>query len=157
MELREVFADEIIEVAKLYNELAYYIQKETQDVYWDFEDLSLENISSHLSSYIGHPERKIFIAKDNEILIGFIVGEIIKCHLPISSIKDIGYISAAFVLPLYRGKGIMKRLESLQTEFFRQEGLNFMELNFVSQNLLAKKSWEGLGYKTFREQARKEI
>jgi len=157
MEFREVLISELGEVAKLHNELAYYIQKETEDVYWDFGVLSEENASMHLSTFIGSSKRKIFIARDAEKIVGFIVGEILQCHLPISSVKKIGYISGAYVLPEFRGKRLMKSLEILLSDFFRQCGLNHVETNFLSRNVLAKKTWESMGYRTFREQARKEI
>lgn len=71
--------------------------------------------------------------------------------------KKIGYISGAYVLSEFRGKGVMKSLEKIILDYFKQCGLKYIEVNFLSTNLIAKKSWEGLGYKTFREQARKEI
>lgn len=157
MEYREVLMSEVAEIAILHNKLAYFIQKETEDDYWDFGVLSEENISKHLSTFIGNSERKIFISRDDEKIVGFIAGEIIQCHLPISSVKKIGYISGAYVLPEFRGKGIMKSLEKMVLDYFKQSGLKYAEVNFLSNNLIAKKSWEGLGYKTFREQARKEI
>lgn len=152
-----MFQHEIPQVAKLHNALAYFIQETTHDEYWDFETLSEENISKHLETYLDHPERSVFIAVDDETVIGFIVGEIMGCHLPISSIKRVGYIAGAYVLPEYRGHGIMKKLEQLATEFFKACGVSYSELHFISANELAKKSWESLGYKTFREQARKKI
>lgn len=157
VEFREVFISEINEVARLHNELAYFIQAETKDVYWDFGILSEEEISSHLSTFIDNPERRIYVARNEERIIGFIGGEIMQCHLPISSVNKIGYISGAFVLPEYRGIGVMKRLEGLITEYFKECGIKYAEVNFISQNLIAKKSWEGLGYHTFREQARKQL
>lgn len=157
LNFREMFINEVLEVSKLHNELAYFIQRETQDEYWDFEILSEDNISKHIQSFVDNAERKIYIAKDNDKILGFIACEIIQCHLPISSVNKVGYISGAFVLPEYRGKGILRSLEALVTEYFKACGLRFVELNFISNNILAKKSWEGLGYKTFREQARKTI
>lgn len=149
--------DEILQVAKLHNDLVYFIQAETKDDYWNFDILSDEDTSNYLQEFIDTPERKIFIAKDKDLIVGFIAGEMIQCHLPISNVKTVGYISAAYVLPEYRGKGIMKKLESLLVEYFKKCGLKFIELNFISKNLLAKKNWECLGYEVFREQARKKL
>ena len=157
MEYREAYLNEIKQIAQLHNELAYFVQRETKDVYWDFGELSVENISKHLSSFINNAERRIYIAKDCEKVVGIIVGEIIGCHLPISSIRKVGYIAAAYVLPEYRGKGIMKSLDNLICSFFREKGIKYVELNFISRNSIAKKSWNALGYNTFREQARKEV
>ncbi|TYQ15267.1 UNVERIFIED_CONTAM: ribosomal protein S18 acetylase RimI-like enzyme [Acetivibrio alkalicellulosi] len=157
MEYREIFSKEIKQVAKLHSELAYFIQQETKDDYWDFGILPIEGISEHLKGFINSPERKIFIAKEDEVIVGFIAGEIISCHLPISNTNKVGYISGAFVLTEYRGKGIMKKLEMHIVEFFKSCGINYLEVNFISNNLQAKRCWNGLGYKTFREQARKRM
>ncbi len=157
LEYREIQTIDIVEVAKLHNELAYHVQKETNDAYWDFDVLSEEDVSKHLATFIDLPDRKIYIARNNEKIAGFIAGEIMQCHLPISNVKKIGYISGAYVLPEYRGRGIMRFLEVLVIDYFKQYGIKYVELNFVSKNKIAKNNWENLGYRTFREQARKEI
>lgn len=157
MEYREVLMSEIEEVAILHNELAYFLKQETEDAYWDFEVLSKENISKHLVTFIGDSQRKIFISRDDEKIVGFIVCEVIQCHLHISRVKKIGYISGAYVLPEFRGEGIMKLLEKLAIDSFKQSGLKYVEVNFLSKNIIANKSWKSMGYNTFREQARKEI
>jgi len=157
LEYREVLISEVAEVAILHNELAYFLKQETEDAYWDFGVLSEENISKHLVTFIGDSQRKIFISRDDEKIVGFIVCEVIQCHLHISTVKKIGYISGAYVLPEFRGKGIMKLLEILAIDFFKQSGLKYVEVNFLSRNIIANKSWKSMGYKTFREQARKEI
>lgn len=157
MEFREMRISEIKEVANLYNALARYIQKETEDHYWNFKVLPEEYFCECLQGYLDNQEHKILIAKEDDTIIGFIAGEIVPCHLPISSVKRVGYISGAYVLPEYRGQGIMKRLETLLVVYFKDCGLQFVELHFIVKNLLARKSWDALGYKTFREQARKRI
>lgn len=157
MEFREMRAEEIEHVAKLHNELAYFIQKETKDDYWNFEILTTVIICEHLKSFLNNQERKILIAKENETIIGFIAGEIVGCHLPISTIKKVGYISGAYILDEYRGMGVMKNLEKLILEFFKNRGLDYVEVCFISKNQIARKCWDKLGYVVFREQARKKI
>lgn len=157
MDYREVLTEEIKAVVKLHNELAYFIQKETGDVYWDFDKLSEEETYAYLLSFIQGSECKICIACEDEKIIGFIMGEKVSCHLPISSIKKIGYISAAYVIPEYRNKGVMKELENRMINFFKESGIKYCEVNFLTYNAVAKTSWSAMGYQTFREQARKEI
>jgi GNAT superfamily N-acetyltransferase len=105
---------------------------------------------------INSEERKVIIAEERGRIIGFIAGEVVSCHLPISSIRKVGYISGAYVLPEFRGKGVMRTLESEMVMFFQALGLKYAELNFLSRNHIARKSWEALGYEVFREQARKK-
>ncbi len=157
MEFREMRINDVEQVAYLHNELAYYIQKETKDEYWDFEELSIDDVGKYLEEFINNEERKVIVTEENGRIVGFIAGEIVKCHLPISSILKVGYIAGAYVLPQYRGKGILINLEREIVMFFKAFGLKYVELNFISQNQIARKSWEALGYKVFREQARKQI
>lgn len=157
MDIREMRETEVEQVGKLHNELAYYIQKETKDVYFDFTILDLNSIAEHLKKYTDDPFKRIYVAEINREIVGFIAGEIINCYLPISSINKVGYISGAYIIPIYRGQGIMKKLESKIVNFFKENGIEFAEVNFISENLFAKNCWEGLGYSTFREQARKKL
>ncbi len=157
MECREMLITEIQEVAKLHNLLAYFIQKETKDDYFDFDELDEDSIRHHLEGFINNPSRRIYITKENDIIVGFISCEIINGFLPVSSIKKVGYISGAYVLSEFRGKGIMKKMERLAINYFRSNGLKYVELNFLDKNMLAEKTWRSLGYKTFRKQMRKKL
>ena len=157
MEIREMKEHEAEQVAKLHNDLAYYIQKETGDAYFDFGILDLIGITKHLEEYTNHPTRKIYVAVEKGEIVGFIAGEIIRCYLPISSIRKVGYISGAYTLPAYRGRGIMKKLESYIINFFKQNEIAYVEVNFITDNSIAKNCWGDMGYSTFREQARKKI
>ena len=157
MELREVTHNEILDVSKLYIELAYFIKEKTNDDYFNFDELPLDSISSQLGFLITDNSKKIFVAIENGRTIGFIFGEIVGCFLPVSKTQRIGYISGAYVLPKFRGRGIMKSLEALMIGFFKDNNINYVELNTMSKNILAKKSWTGLGYSTYREYMRKQI
>ena len=81
MEFREIQLEEIDEVAKLHNELTYFIQRETKDIYWDFENLSEEDVRKRLETFIGNEERKIYIARDEHQVLAFIMGDAIYLYL----------------------------------------------------------------------------
>lgn len=157
MEFEEMTLDDITEVAKLYNELAYFIRDETKDEYFDFGALLDTEIEMKLKESIGKQGFTTIVAKEDGNVIAFISGEIKECFLPISKVKRVGYISGAYVLPKYRKKSILKNLESLLLKYFKTQGLSYVELNVITKNSIGKKSWESLGFKTFREQMRKKI
>lgn len=157
MELKEMTVNDVTEVAKLYNELAYFIKNETKDEYFNFETLSETELEKQLKESIGKPALITFVAKDDGNVIAFISGEVKENFLPISKVKEVGYVSGAYVLPKYRKQGIMKKLESMLLEYFKKHGLAYVELNVITNNLIGKRNWELLGYKTFREQMRKRI
>lgn len=157
MEFGRMKIEETTQVAEMYNELAYFTQRVTKDDYWDFGTLSSEYMSNSLKGIVDHPERRVFVARENDQCVGFIAGEITQCHLALSSIKKIGFISAAYVADEYRGKDVMKTLEALMVDFFRECGVKYSELFFIANNEVGRKCWNSLGYQTFREQARKQI
>lgn len=101
--------------------------------------------------------KKIYVAIQQGKVIGFISGEIVDCFLPISKKQKVGYISGAYILSDFRGKGIMKKLEQMLIEFFGKNGISYVELNVISKNCIAKSCWEKMHYSTFREQMRKRI
>jgi hypothetical protein len=51
----------------------------------------------------------------------------------------------------------MKTLETMLMGFFGEHGVQQVELNVLAGSAAGKKSWEALGYRTFREQMRKTI
>lgn len=154
---RQAVYSDMPALVNLYIELACHILQETNDDYWDAEVLSFDQVSGQLKAFFLDPQKRIFVACVGEDLVAFIAGEPVSSFLPVSSIKRVGYISAAYVQPDFRGAGVMKQLESLILRHFKSLDLKYAELHFLSANTLARKSWDALGYKTFREQARKFI
>ncbi|WP_366923092.1 GNAT family N-acetyltransferase [Metallumcola ferriviriculae] len=152
---REMSSLDVPEVSKLHNDLLLFLKNEIHDDYLSCIELETQDLSEKLNLFIENATKKIYIAVHKEKIVGFIAGEIMDCFLPIS--QKVGYLSGAFVLPGFRGMGIMKRLEYLLVSYFQDNGLKFVELNVLSRNLLGKRSWEKLGYEIFREQMRKKI
>ena len=157
MEFGEMTMNDVRAVARLYNELACFIKNETRDVYFEFDPLPETELEKQFTEAMGKPGVITFVAKDGGKVIAFISGEIRENFLPISKVKEVGYISAAYVLPEYRRQGIMKKLEGVLLEHFKKHGLAYAELNVLAENFLGKKTWQSLGYKTFREHMRKQI
>lgn len=157
IEYREIIKDDIPKLSKLYESLLLYIKHETRDPYFEFNDLSQLSINDKLIKDIQDKTKKTFIAAENNNIIGFIAGEITSCFLPNSKIDKVGYISAAYVTDEYRNKGIMKELEKMMIYFFKENHLEYMELNVISNNSTGISCWKKLGYNTFREHMRKRI
>lgn len=157
MKIRDMVFVDIKGVAKLFLGLINHIKEETNDDYFKFENLSEEIFTKELKSILTDPLRKIFVAEENEQVIGFISGTIKGNFLKISQITKIGYIDGAFVLDKFRGKGLIKDLEEILSDYFKTNNVEFIELNVLSKNELGKNAWKNLGYSTFREQMRKRI
>ncbi len=157
MIFKEMSINDVHQVAGLYLELAEHIREETGDVYLNYDVILVDDIEKGLVSSLHEREKKVFVAVDEGEIVGFIAGEVISCFLPISQIDKVGYIAGTYVIPSYRRKGILKQLEKIMQEFFKELGLKYLELYVLSSNNTGKSSWERMGYNTFREQMRKEL
>ncbi len=157
MEFQEMAAGDIKQVVSFYCELAFFLKIETGDVYFNFDLVKEAGLEKKLRASIGEADFITFVAKENNRVIAFISGEVRDCFLPISVVEKVGYICGAFVLPEYRNKGIMRKLESLLLKYFKSQGLSYIELNVMTKNVPGKRSWGALGYNSFREQMRKKI
>ncbi len=144
-------------MAKLYNELAFYIKDTTNDDYFNFKTLSTEEISRYLKESIKSSDKIVIVAERKNEIIGFISGEVKECFLPISLIKNIGYISGCYVKKNFRNMGIAKKLFKCLEKYFREKEIVYLELDVLTINYDSKRAWQKLGFKTFREQMRKKI
>ena len=81
--------------------------------------------------------------------------EVVSCHMVLCSHQKVGYITAGYVKKEYRRQGIMKELEILSNEFFRNLSIKYVEVCYLRNNVGAGEAWNSMGYSCFREQARK--
>lgn len=157
MHITKMEFHDIDKVVELYIELVDYLKNQTKDIYFEHNESTDDLFKHELEDHVINDNKMTYVAKDNDEIVAFISGEIKNNFLVISKIRKIGYISAAFVSAEYRKKEIMKKLEAEMMDFFIKKEVTFVELNILADNHLARDSWEGLGYKTFREHLRKKI
>lgn len=154
---KEVSEDMLPQIAKLYNMLAFELKATTKDSYFDFESLSDDVVHNELQKAVQENNIKIYIALEDNLVMGFISGTIMDCFLSISSTKKIGYIEAAYVIQSHRNNKIMEKLEELLVDYFKNQGLKHIELNVLTTNLVGKHFWKKRNYNIFREQMRKQL
>lgn len=121
-------------------------------------DLPTEKIyKRHLRQYIRGKDSRVLVAVENDMIAGFLACELTRCYFPVSEVRKIGYVSMAYVAPENRRGGMMTALENAAIEWFRDRGAEYAELNYLTANELAVKTWTNLGYEVFRVQARKKL
>ena len=157
IEYRKILKEDIPIIAMLYIKLALYIKQETKDPYFETNGLSEQALICSLEKDIQDETKQIIVAIENDNIVGFIAGAIIDCFLPFSKVTKVGYITGAYVSEENRYNGIMKNLEKMITSYFMGHKLDYAELNVISNNFVGKKTWNKLGYITFREQMRKKL
>ena len=157
MVYRKATLEDTTGVATLFRELAFHIKNSSKDPYWDFDEMPLDMTEVAVKGYIENEECCALVAEEDGALVGLMLLEVISCHMPLSSYQRIGYIAAGYVKEAYRRQGVMKRLEEMSNEFFRSLSIKYVEVCYLPENAGAKEAWNGMGYKCFREQARKCI
>ncbi len=149
--------DESYKMAELYNEFLYDLKDSSKDIYFDFENISVSDRVKLLEDRFNADKGMIVVAEVNGEIVGFISMTIMSCFMIVSSVKNIGYIEAGYVKPLYRKLGITKKLEAMVVEFLKEKGIRYLELFTLLNNEPANESWKKLGYSPFRLQWRKDL
>lgn len=155
--IQELDSPYIDEVIKLFKELVDYVQKETNDPYFEYDEFNVCFVRSMFNSFVDDSCAIVYVAICDDKIIGFIAGQIQKNLLPFSNVSNVGYVTAVFVREDYRHQGVMKRLEEKMFYFFKDNDVEYIDLNVLSKNIDAIKNWQHLGYETFRVQMRKKI
>ena len=92
----------------------------------------------------------IFVAEENEKIVGFITGEILSKKEWYT--VQLGTINNLYVLEEYRHKGIGKQLMQTMMNSFKEKGIETFELYAFSNNVDALKFYEKLGFKKYNVQ-----
>lgn len=157
MHIRNLQADDADSVAKMMVSLVEHIRDESNDPYFDWEQLNEDFLRSAVLETLHAADRQFFIAQAGNRVAGFLEAAVIPCFLPFSRIEKVGQIFAAYIEPEYRGQGLIESLEAEACRFFSSLGIKYSELHVLSKNSIAARTWERLGYVTFREQRRKYL
>ena len=155
MNYRKATLEDALQVAGLFRDLAFHIKNSSKDPYWDFEEMPLDMTTEVIKGYIAGEESCVLVAEENADIVGMMILEVIPCHMVLYSGQKVGYIGAGYVKEDYRRKGIMKELEKMSNDFFKDLGIKYVEVCYLPENAGAKEAWNAMGYKCFREQARK--
>lgn len=154
---RKADISESYKIAELYNEFLCDLRDVSKDIYFDFEELSVQEREKLLKDRFNADKGLVVVAEVDGNIVGFISMTIINCFMVVSSIRDIGYIEAGYVKPGYRRLGITRKLENMVEEFLKEKGIRYLELFTLMNNEIANNSWSKLGFIPFRQQWRKDL
>lgn len=157
LESDDLSAGDIPSVARMFRRLAYHVRDVSIDPYFDYAELETGSVEEALAAALADSRQRVIICRSGDEPVAFLWCAVRSCFLPVSSVKETGYINAAWTEPEYRGQGIMRRLMEEAERFFRDRSLGYVELHVLAKNADAKSAWERLGFSTFREQMRREL
>lgn len=142
--------EELLEVAHLYNELSRELKQFT-----DEKEVANTQIADHtmlriLRSAIKECNLMIYVAKDQDKVIGFISGSIKKGEALVSGGKPIGYVEGAYVLKDYNEEEVLFQLEDKLIQEFKTNKVSFSGLNDTNLRKDCTDVWMSLGYQSYR-------
>ncbi|MDT8446197.1 MAG: GNAT family N-acetyltransferase [bacterium] len=89
--------------------------------------------------------------------VGLIFGEPQPAWMPLSQVKKLGYIETIWVEPLYRQRGLARRLVEALEVAFKEAGVERVELNFHLNIPGAAAFWEKIGYRPGPQRNQKSL
>lgn len=106
------------------------------------------NFETFITDLIKSEEAKIFIALEDNQIIGYTIAKI-DLYPPIYLLEKYGSIYDMFVTLKYRRKGIGKRLWQEALKWFKQLGLERVELSIVPNNPESSFFWKKQGFQDY--------
>ena len=143
MEVAEIKKSDIIPLLKLWKKLS--------DFHMNFNDYVMPSsfwevyMKNYFERDIGKANKITFIAKDNNLYIGFIKAEI-RIAPEIFGGGKHGYISEIYIDEKYRGDGTALVLIEKVMNWIKEKNISSIRLNVNSQNIRAIKFYEKLGF-----------
>lgn len=89
--------------------------------------------------------------------IGCLLAEISPSSVPTLNAGQVGTVTACWVSPSHRRRGIGKALSDRAETWFREAGVRFAELSYGFDSETAGAAWAVLGYAPFRVFAVKDL
>jgi GNAT superfamily N-acetyltransferase len=108
------------------------------------EQHEYERLKEEIIQCLCDQDTRIFVAVDNDKLIGMVTGKVSFNEFRIPSI--VASINIAFVAEEWRGKGVGTELVKKLCQFFASKGVKDVSVRYVVGNIEATRFWEKLGF-----------
>ncbi len=142
----------------LYMKFVDHLRFDCNEIYFDYGPDIVSKLENQFIISIENPLHDIYIAKEKNHIAGFIAGDMRPSFFPHSTLGLNAYISAVYIEKSYRNTSLFNQLlDTITDNLFKKYKAEYIELHCLTNNVSAKKIWQKLGYKPFREQLRKKI
>ncbi len=104
-----------------------------------------EFVLKTLQQMLVAPDRKILVVRDSDRLLGFATASILP--RPWLAAGAVGLLSAVWVEPDARRRGLAKRLVQALEDWLKGRDVGFVEVNWDLDNAPARDFWRAAGYR----------
>lgn len=143
-------------LSKTVKDLVEHTRLTSRDIYFlDLDEGYEAGFGEFVTGFMQDGSSLCLIAEVDSSPVGSLIAKETVPFLPFSQIKRAGEIVMCWVEPGVRNRGVATSLISESESWFRERGINHVELSFIVGNTEAEAVWERLGYKPFRINSRK--
>ena len=148
MEIREASEKHIPEITKLWMEFMYFnAEIEPFDT---SGDNVLTQVETHLRNKITSDDSLVLVAMDNQKVVGYSISQITQIP-PFTRGKKLGVIYDMAVTAHYRKKGIGKEMLDQIKAWFRERGIQRIEISVVTKNTIGDSFWREQGFQDYEQ------
>lgn len=158
IKVRKAIPQDLKYLSNTIKNLVEHTRLSSQDIYFLELDENYEaGFDEFVTGFMQDSSSLCLIAEIDDSLAGTLIAKETVPFLPFSQIKRAGEIVMCWVEPGFRNDGIATALVSKAEGWFRESGIEHVELSFIVGNSEAEAVWERLGYKPFRINSRKTL
>jgi GNAT superfamily N-acetyltransferase len=156
--VREATQDDISFLSKGYHDLVEHIRTQTKDAYFvELKDDYARVFPKWIEKLLKHERVLVLVGCEAEKPVGFVIGILCPPFLPYSKVKCIGEITACWVEPSARLRGIGRELVERAEKWFASHGISYVEIQYIAGNSEAEGFWNSIGYEPYQVASRKRL
>ena len=111
----------------------------------------------YVLGFIQDKDRLALIAEEDGACVGCLLAEITDSSVPTLNAAKVGSVTASWVSPEFRKRGIHKMMVGEAEAWFRANGVRFAEISHGADSETAGAVWTAQGYAPFRVFAVKDL
>ncbi len=146
--IRPAREQDIAALTSLWEEMMRFHAQHDERLQWDpTQTASWQEYMRHL---INQEDARVLVAEADHQIVGYIVGYV-RANPPVRLPPHYGYVSDICVAATARRQGIGRALFEHLTAWFREQGLDHVELLVAARNPVSQAFWRSLGCEDYME------
>ena len=146
MEIRKAKVSNVAEIIELWKQLMDYHRK--LDLFFTRSTNGHINFRKHLVECIESEDACVFIAVENEEILGYILGKIQE-YPPVFETEKYAEIFDMYVKQDFRRQKIGERLVKNAVDYFKKKGLSRIEMKVATKNKPGIDFWKNQGFEEY--------
>lgn len=148
MNIREATKEDVPKILPVWREMMdFHAQR---DICYNIRENAEKAFSKYLCKNFEKDDACIFIAQNNDNIIGYCQCQIIE-NPPVLVTEKYGSIAGMAVLEKYRRNGVGEQIVKKVIQWFQSKELKRVEVRVAVTNEVSTKFWRKMGFTTYLE------